>query len=823
MTWHSTIFPLLLLINAGVALIILQTAWQRRHTRGALPFCWMVLAVSVWSFAGAMELLAIELPLKVFWSKVQYFGIVSLPILWLLFAQEYAQIGGALFHRRAFLALLWLIPVITILLALTNEWHDLIWSAITPLQTQPIPLFRYEHGAWFWVFAVYGYAILFAGTMLLVIGTARFSPDHRRQALILLIGAAIPWVANLAYLSGWTAAVGIDVTPIAFCLTSIIYALQVFRFQLFDLIPIAQDVIVESMSDGIIVLDLKGRISYINPTARQILKADPEIGKTAAEALPDLPLFSDAGSPGAPQVLEIRTDEGTARYYDIQSATLDDRRGRPSGRMILIRDVTAAKREEGLLRAILDAAPYGMIVIDRHGSIAMANAPAEQMLGYQPGELNARPLGAIVPARYADASSMIARYLQDPLQVGDPHGREVAALCKDGRELPVEITLNLLNAPTGLLILATLRDLSRQKAAEEQINQQSVALAAAASAIVITDREGWITWVNPAFTQITGYSAEEAIGKKPSILKSGFHDQKFYAHLWQTILAGENWRGELTNRRKDGSLFIEEATIAPVRNARGEITHFIAIKQDITKRKELEGMRDELMQTIVHDLRNPLTSILFALDMIKDQADALRLPPEMAMMLAISRDNSWRMLGMVNAMLDYSRLESGKLPLQREPITLAEMVEQSFRFQSQLAARRELLLLNDVPYDLPPVLADRTLISRVLQNLIDNAIKYAPQGSNITIKAQVDAQCNAVRVVVHDDGPGVAFELRDQLFQKFASERSERGGTGLGLAFCRLAIEAHKGQIWVESEEGRGTDFIFTLPLGETPEKTGQE
>ncbi len=247
-----------------------------------------------------------------------------------------------------------------------------------------------------------------------------------------------------------------------------------------------------------------------------------------------------------------------------------------------------------------------------------------------------------------------------------------------------------------------------------------------------------------------------------------------------------------------------------------EITRFIAINQNITRHKELEQMRDELMQTIVHDLRNPLTSILFALDMIKDLPETLRLPPEMATMLAISRDNSWRMLGMVNAMLDYSKLESGKMPLHHELIALAELVEQSFRFQSQLAARRELLLLNDVPYDLPTLFADRTLLSRVLQNLIDNAIKFAPQGSNIVIQASLDHTRQAILVGVHDEGPGIPPELRSQLFQKFAAGTSPRGGTGLGLAFCRLAIEAHHGEIWVESEADHGTTFFFTIPIDDT-------
>jgi hypothetical protein len=484
--------------------------------------------------------------------------------------------------------------------------------------------------------------------------------------------------------------------------------------------------------------------------------------------------------------------------------------------MLVLSDITERKKEEDRFGLLIDAAPDGILVIDQRGFITMANQRAEEMLGYHTDELTMQPLSIIVPANYMEPSKMVTRYLENPTQPEPFHSNEVYASCKDGRELPVDIALSQIDTPEGIFILAMLRDLTMQKAAEELLNQQGVALTAAPSTIVITDQQGWITWVNPAFTHNTGYSAEEVIGKKPSIIKSGLHDEKFYADLWRTILAGENWHGEITNRRKDASLFIEDATIAPVRNSKGEITHFIAIKQDITKRKELEQMRDELLQTIVHDLRNPLTSILFALDMIKDQPDTLRLPPEMAMMLAISRDNSWRMLGMVNAMLDYSRLESGKMPLQREPVTLAELVEQSFRFQSQLAARRELLLLNDVPYDLPVVSADRTLVSRVLQNLIDNAIKYAPQGSNIVIQASLDAARNAILVTVHDQGPGIPPELHSQLFQKFASGTSARGGTGLGLAFCRLAIEAHKGEIWVECEEQQGTTFLFTLPLENT-------
>jgi len=148
-----------------------------------------------------------------------------------------------------------------------------------------------------------------------------------------------------------------------------------------------------------------------------------------------------------------------------------------------------------------------------------------------------------------------------------------------------------------------------------------------------------------------------------------------------------------------------------------------------------------------------------------------------------SRGNAWRMLGMINSMLDLSRLENGNMPLMREPVVLAELVEQTIHSQSLLAQRREILILNDVPYDLPRVFIDRILISRVLQNLVDNAIKFTAQGSNIEITAKTDPENRAVIVSVHDNGPGIPQELKGMLFQKFITGASPRRGSGLGLAF----------------------------------------
>ncbi len=190
---------------------------------------------------------------------------------------------------------------------------------------------------------------------------------------------------------------------------------------------------------------------------------------------------------------------------------------------------------------------------------------------------------------------------------------------KDGRKINVEFVSNVYRVNGTSVIQCNIRDITERKRAEESLMLQNAALQSAANAIVITDRVGKIISVNQAFTKLTGYSQEEVIGNKPNILKSGSHPDSFYQKLWKTILSGEVWKGEIENRRKDGSLYTEEMTITPVCQTQEEISHFIAIKNDITDRKKLQ---QELLQSqkiqsigtlaggIAHDFNNILAIIL---------------------------------------------------------------------------------------------------------------------------------------------------------------------------------------------------------------------
>jgi NtrC-family two-component system sensor histidine kinase KinB len=242
----------------------------------------------------------------------------------------------------------------------------------------------------------------------------------------------------------------------------------------------------------------------------------------------------------------------------------------------------------------------------------------------------------------------------------------------------------------------------------------------------------------------------------------------------------------------------------------------LLILRDATEERLLQEMRDDLIHTMVHDLRNPHTIVSLSLQVLETQAEGFS--PDQRAALQFARNGAQRMLQLLNGILDVSRLESGQVPLNHTRVSLDTLVIDGLRSQVPLAAEKGLRLESDLPAELPPAWVDAELIGRVLENLIGNAVKFTPSGGLVKVVAgQSDRRQEAshLRVSVIDTGPGIALDLQGKLFQRFVTGRLEGRGTGLGLAFCRLAVEAHGGRIWVESKPGEGAAFHFTLPAAE--------
>jgi PAS domain S-box-containing protein len=314
-------------------------------------------------------------------------------------------------------------------------------------------------------------------------------------------------------------------------------------------------------------------------------------------------------------------------------------------------------------------------------------------------------------------------------------------------------------------------------------------------------------YVSPAYERLWGRSPEPLYDDPQKLLDTVHPEDR--AAFAEALASRDGYEIEYRILRPDGTARVVTTRGFPVRGAGGAVESIAAISEDVTARKQAEDLRENLTRTIVHDLKNPLTSVLVSVEFLLDNGDP---SPGHRRVLEIARTNTKRLVTMVGTILDVSRLEAGVLPLELERVEIEPLVAEVLELQRPLAAPRELALSSVVPVSLPAAWADRALVTRVLENLVGNAIKFTPKNGHVEVSAEADVLNACLRVRVRDTGPGIPEEMRGRLFQKFATGKQPGSGSGLGLSFCRLAVEAQGGRIASE-ECAKGAAFTFTLPL----------
>ena len=370
--------------------------------------------------------------------------------------------------------------------------------------------------------------------------------------------------------------------------------------------------------------------------------------------------------------------------------------------------------------------------------------------------------------------------------------------------------------PTGLIGAGF--DITERKRIELENKRLAAALESAGEAIFITDISGRIEYVNRAFERMTCYSREELAGKTPRILKSSRHDAEFFREMWATIGRGEVWQGTVTNRRKDGTVYESDQTIAPVKDEDGKTTHYVAVSRDITERRRMVEtlqravmVKTEFTSMVSHELRTPLSAIKESIGVVEDLT-AGPLNKQQAEFLFLAKRNVDRLHRLINDTLDFSKIERGEFRLHSARHNL-NTIAREVVFQQRMAAKQRGLQLElALEESLEPVLFDPDRISQVLVNLIGNAIRYC-EGSWIEVGTRIEGAEVIVRV--QDSGPGIAEDQLKNIFDPFVQLSTgpgrKVGGTGLGLAISRQIVELHGGRIWVESELGKGSAFYFAL------------
>lgn len=332
------------IISASVGWI----AWRRRTTPGAVALAWMMGAVAMWAYTSGVERGVTTLADKITWSKIEYIGAQSTAPLFLIFVISFT---GQLAWLRRRVAWLFVIPLITVLLAFTNELHGLIWSGFTP-GAPGSNLVIYQHGPWFWVSTSFIYILLVAAGGLLVRTAVLSQGLFRRQSFMLLAASVAPWVGSILYLTPLNPFPGLELIPITFAITGLVIALSIFRFRLFDLVPVARDTLVEKMTDGIIVLDEQKRVVDINPAARKLIgpAAEGALGQSINTVLAAWPQYLDQFRDVMETHVELALDKPDRRTIELVISPLRTRRGKVTGRLIMLRDISARRRAQDNLQ-----------------------------------------------------------------------------------------------------------------------------------------------------------------------------------------------------------------------------------------------------------------------------------------------------------------------------------------------------------------------------------------------------------------------------------------------------------------------------------------
>ena len=429
----------------------------------------------------------------------------------------------------------------------------------------------------------------------------------------------------------------------------------------------------------------------------------------------------------------------------------------------------------------------------------------------------------IAPEYLEKAREMMARKLAGE----ETTAYELELIAKDGHRVPIEVNTRLMlrdGVPIGVTGIA--RDISQRKLAEAELVRLATAVEQTGDSIMITDSDGFIEYVNPAFERITGFSKKEAVGQNPRVIKSGKNDPAIYRDLWDTITRGDVWVGQLINRKKDGTEFTERVTISGVRDKSGTIVNYIAVKQDISDVRQLE---EQLRQSqkleaigilaggIAHDFNNLLTVILGYGDLTLK-----RLNEEDPLHRNISEANkaAARAAGLTRQLLAFSR----KQVLQPRILTLNAVV-------SELEKMLRRLIGEDIGFrtvldpELGSVRADPGQIEQIIMNLAVNARDAMPKGGKLTIETKnvyLDEDYakkhiavvpgSYVMLAVSDTGMGMDEPTQARIFEPFFTTKESGKGTGLGLSTVYGIVKQSGGNIWVYSEVGRGTTFKIYLP-----------
>ena len=456
----------------------------------------------------------------------------------------------------------------------------------------------------------------------------------------------------------------------------------------------------------------------------------------------------------------------------------------------------------------------------------------KSILGYYPDELsdNITELENLLHPEDKDRMAhFISNFLNSESRMWDV---EFRMKHKNGHYVWIRSRATAMRDQNGKMvrIIGTHREISDEKKSESEFKKLHQAILQSPIAVVISDKDGYIEFFNPAFCKITGWSDHEIIGKKTNILKSGFQNATYYEKLWKTISSGNEWQGEFKNRKKNGEFYWELASISPIRNSFGTITHYVKIAENITYLKKIEkdlkkakadaeianNYKNHFLANMSHEIRTPINTIIGFSELIKNEG---LLPQKRNKYSEIIEENSQSLLRLIDDIIDVAKIEANELKIRKEACALGELfseLELTYNNFLKRKQKQDLKLVFHIPvqshHDV--IFTDPYRLRQILNNLYLNALKHSEKG-HIEIGYSI-ADDNKLKFFVSDTGSGIPENRLKNIFKRFnysaESADSDANSSGLGLSICKDLSILLGGDINVKSVEGEGSVFYLTLP-----------
>ena len=593
----------------------------------------------------------------------------------------------------------------------------------------------------------------------------------------------------------------------------------------------------ESISEFVTITDMDDRFTFVN---QAFLKAygyrreeviGQHVGMLWSPNNPDGLLVEileqNRTSNWNGELLNI-TKYGREFPIALHTSRIRNEKGEVVGLVGVSEDITERKKAEETLRE--SEAKYRDLVeqisdvifsTDIQGKFSYISPMAEHLSGYRPDEIIGHSIEEFVDPAFLP--TIRERYMRTGSEHQEPIEYRVKA--KSGDLMWVRSSSRLVfdeGKPVGMR--GVLTDITVQKRAQEIVNMLSHTIKSIAECVCITDHKNTILFVNQAFLTTYGYTEEEMIGKSIDIVNPA---PTTVRRVLDETLRG-SWQGELINRKKDGTEFPIHLSTSVVRDEHGEAIALVGVTTDISERKkierelsvqkrhlqesyeqlrELEVARDTLTHMIVHDMRSRLFALLMGLEFLEQQELKTMKAPG-ARVLRQALDSARVLIEMVNSLLEISRMESGEMKLKISKCDLTDIARKTVALYELQRQNRQFII--NAPPEPVELTCDAELITRVLQNLFSNALNFTAADGSITVTLLGTEK--GATVSVHDSGPGISAQHLPRIFDKFYQAEARGNSTGLGLTFCKLAVELHGGRIGVESAVGRGSTFWFSLP-----------